>query len=213
MKKTLKVLCCTVLATSLSHQVFAQQECMLGEVKWFAGNFAPRNWALANGQLLAISQNEALFSIFGTTYGGDGRTTFRLPSLRGRSIVGAGNGPGLSQVSLGAKMGTETATLSNTHLPTHAHSAGTLKGEMTINTSAGTTELPEGATLADSQRMASYTTMPTTPETTATTAAGSVGITQGTTGSAGGNQAFNIRNPAQALNPIICLSGIFPLRS
>ncbi|CAA0112822.1 Uncharacterised protein [BD1-7 clade bacterium] len=213
MKGTIKVLCCAVLASSLSHQVSAQQDCMIGEVKWFAGNFAPRGWAFANGQILAISSNTALFSILGTTYGGDGRTTFGLPSLRGRSIVGAGNGPGLSQVRLGAKMGTETTTLNNTHLPTHAHSAGTLKGEMTINKSAGTTELPEGATLADSQRMASYTAMPTTPETTATTAAGSVGITQGATGNAGGNQAFNIRNPAQALNPIICLFGTFPSRS
>ena len=76
---------------------------MLGEIKMFGGNFAPRGWALCDGQLLAISQNTALFSLLGTTYGGDGRTTFGLPDLRGRTPIHAGNGPGLSSRRLGEK--------------------------------------------------------------------------------------------------------------
>lgn len=83
------------------------QECYLGQVKMFAGNFAPRNYALAEGQLLPISQFEALFALLGTTYGGDGRTSFALPDLRGRVPVGAGAGPGLNQIQLGTRSGDE----------------------------------------------------------------------------------------------------------
>lgn len=89
-------------------------EPFVGEIRMFAGNFAPRGWALCNGQLLAITQNDALFSLFGTTYGGDGRTTFGLPDMRGRMPVHAGNGPGLAEVRLGAKAGTDDTQLSPT---------------------------------------------------------------------------------------------------
>ena len=91
----------------------------------FAGNFAIRGCAFAQGQLLAISSNSALFSILGTTYGGDGRSTFGLPDTRGRSVIGAGSGPGLSAIALGLKGGAETVTLSVTNLPSHGHSATT----------------------------------------------------------------------------------------
>jgi microcystin-dependent protein len=87
----------------------------------FAGNFAPQGWAFCDGQLLAISQNDALFSLLGTIYGGDGRTTFGLPELRGRIPIHAGTGPGLSQRRLGAKDGSETNTLSANQVPAHAH--------------------------------------------------------------------------------------------
>jgi microcystin-dependent protein len=83
----------------------------LGQVAMFAGNFAPRGWAFCNGQILSISQNSALFSLLGTTYGGDGRTTFGLPDLRGRVPVHVGQGPGLSNVSLGRKFGQETMSI------------------------------------------------------------------------------------------------------
>lgn len=96
-------------------------EPVLGAVMQFAGTFAPRGWALADGQLLSVNQNQALFSILGTTYGGDGRTTFALPDLRGRVPVGAGNGPGLDNVSLGQKLGSETTTLTLNNLPSHSH--------------------------------------------------------------------------------------------
>ena len=97
------------------------QEGMIGEVRLFAGNFAPRTWAFCEGQLLAISSNTALFSILGTTYGGDGRTTFGLPDLRGRSAVGPGNGPGLRSYRLGQRGGEEYKTLNITNLPIHSH--------------------------------------------------------------------------------------------
>jgi len=93
----------------------------LGEVKWFAGNFAPSGWALCDGQLLAISQNSALFSILGTTYGGDGRTNFALPDARGRSILHQGTGPGLTLRRLGRAFGTEVETQTVDQMPSHTH--------------------------------------------------------------------------------------------
>ena len=99
------------------------QDGYLGAVTVFAGNFAIRGCALANGQLLSISSNTALFSILGTTYGGDGRTTFALPDTRGRSVVGAGAGPGLSSISIGEKDGAETLVLSQANMAAHSHTA------------------------------------------------------------------------------------------
>ena len=96
-------------------------EPFVGEIRMFAGNFAPRGWAFCDGQLLAVSQNDALFSLFGTIYGGDGRTTFGLPDLRGRVPIHAGQGPGLSNRRLGAKSGAEKVTLTTNQLPSHTH--------------------------------------------------------------------------------------------
>ena len=96
-------------------------EPFVGEVRMFAGNFAPRGWAFCDGQLLAVSQNDALFSLLGTIYGGDGRTTFGLPDLRGRVPIHAGSGPGLSPRRLGAKAGSENETLTVNQLPSHTH--------------------------------------------------------------------------------------------
>ena len=96
-------------------------EPFVGEVRMFAGNFAPRGWAFCDGQLLAVSQNDALFSLLGTIYGGDGRTTFGLPDLRGRVPIHAGSGPGLSPRRLGAKGGAEKVTLTVNQMPSHNH--------------------------------------------------------------------------------------------
>ena len=96
-------------------------EPFVGEIRMFAGNFAPRGWAFCDGQLLAVSQNDALFSLLGTIYGGDGRTTFGLPDLRGRIPIHAGSGPGLSPRKLGAKGGAEKVTLTVNQLPSHTH--------------------------------------------------------------------------------------------
>ncbi|MCB1045356.1 MAG: phage tail protein [Acidobacteria bacterium] len=96
-------------------------EPFVGEIRMFAGNFAPRGWAFCDGQLLAVSQNDALFSLLGTVYGGDGRTTFGLPDLRGRIPIHAGHGPGLSERRLGAKSGEEAVTLTVNQLPSHGH--------------------------------------------------------------------------------------------
>ena len=96
-------------------------EPFIAEIRLFAGNFAPRGWAFCDGQLLSISQNTALFSLVGTTYGGDGRTTFALPDLRGRVPVGVRQGSGLSSRNLGERGGAETASLGVDHLPPHSH--------------------------------------------------------------------------------------------
>ncbi len=96
-------------------------EPFVGEIRMFAGNFAPRGWAFCDGQLLAVSQNDALFSLLGTIYGGDGRTTFGLPDLRGRLPIHAGHGPGLTERRLGAKGGAENVTLTVNQMPTHEH--------------------------------------------------------------------------------------------
>src|SRR6188768_4319530 len=90
----------------------------------FAGNFAPRNWAFCQGQILSIAQNTALFSLLGTTYGGNGQTTFALPDFRGRVAVGTGQGPGLSNITLGEVSGTPTVTLTSQQMPIHSHLVG-----------------------------------------------------------------------------------------
>jgi microcystin-dependent protein len=100
----------------------------VGEIRMFAGNFAPVGWAFCDGQLLPVSQNAALFSLLGTTYGGDGRTTFALPDLRGRAPIHAGQGPGLSQRNLGAKGGEESVTLAEAQLPS---TTGTTRAAVT----------------------------------------------------------------------------------
>lgn len=105
MKKLLLVL--LVAMTFMSTTEVKAQEGMIGEVKIFAGNFAPRGWALCQGQLLPIAQNNALYSLLGTTYGGDGRTTFGLPDLRGRTPIGVGTSPGLTEIRQGYKYGVE----------------------------------------------------------------------------------------------------------
>lgn len=94
----------------------------IGEIMWVPYNFAPRGWAMCNGQVLPIDQNQALFSLIGTTFGGDGRTTFALPDLRGRMPLHAGTGPGLSARRLGEKGGAEQVTLTDAQMPHHTHS-------------------------------------------------------------------------------------------
>src|SRR5215471_11776304 len=96
-------------------------EPFLGEIRIFAGNFAPRNWAMCNGQLLSIAQNTALFSLLGTQYGGDGRVTFALPNLQGMAPMHAGQGPGLTAHTQGEVGGTQTVTLLNSQVPQHNH--------------------------------------------------------------------------------------------
>jgi microcystin-dependent protein len=116
MKLKMKILALFIICAMSSLNVQSQQDGFLGEVKIFAGNFAPRSWAFCEGQILSISQNTALFAILGTTYGGDGRTTFALPDLRSRGAGGQGRGPGLLDYKLGQKGGAQnnTLTVSNT---------------------------------------------------------------------------------------------------
>ena len=145
---------------SLSH---AGIDPFIGEIMLFAGNFCPQGYLPAQGQILSIAQNSALFSIVGTTYGGDGRTNFALPNLQGRSAIGSGNGAGLSPVQLGENVGTEQVTLTSAQLPAHSHSASTsvsvasvLKGSPT----AGNSDSPSGKVLAKQARTNIYATGP-----------------------------------------------------
>src|SRR5947207_14819170 len=112
-------------------------DAMIGTIALFAGNFAPRGWQLCQGQILSIAQNTALFSFLGTTYAGNGQTTFALPDLRGRSPISPGQGPGLSNISLGEQAGTQNVTLVNPNLPVHNHSLGCDNGGSSSLTPAG----------------------------------------------------------------------------
>ena len=125
----------------------------LGQIVLFGGNFAPRGWALCEGQLLPISQYSALFSILGTIYGGDGRTTFALPDLRGRAAISSGRGPGLSDRRLGSRSGQEVHTLTTLEMPSHNHltqnsmkvsSQDSTKATATTNSSIATPGSPGG---------------------------------------------------------------------
>ncbi len=180
----------------------------IGEIRMFAGNFAPRTWAFCEGQLLAISQNTALFSILGTTYGGDGRTTFGLPDLRGRAPIGPGSGPGLPTYRLGQKSGSPTNFLTVNQLPSHTHAvaANVSSGNATQNAAT------QGASIATpgSGEGRSFTQTAgfnrSTPDVTLN--GNSVII-----GNTGGSQAVNNMQPFVGIYYIICLQGVFPSRS
>jgi len=171
-------------------------EPFIGQIMMFGGNFAPRGWALCDGQLLAIAQNSALFSILGTTYGGDGRSTFALPNLQSRVPMHPGRGPGLTQRNLGQTGGTETNTLNITQIPPHNHTAS-LPAKEEANT-----EIPNGHVIAG----AGFDGFGTAADT-------DINMAQFTTNSTGGGQSINNVQPFQCVNFIIALQGIFPSRS
>ena len=179
---------------------------LIAEIIMFGGNFAPRGWAKCEGQLLSINQNSALFSILGTTYGGDGISTFGLTDLRGRTPLAPGHGPGLSNDRQGPGGGHEKVTLNATNLPSHTHSASaSLKGSFTPPTGGGTLTNPNGANLSSSGETI-YTTNPAN----VTMAADSVAVTLGNTG---GNASFSVVQPWCAVQFIIALVGVYPSRS
>ncbi len=167
----------------------------LGEIRMFAGNFAPRGNALCNGQILSIQQNTALFSLLGTTYGGDGQTNFALPNLQGRSPVHWGQGQGLSDVVIGEAAGVESVTILQSNMPAHTHTLSAVS-------SGGTTGTPgPGEFLAQStarDRMYS--------SNSADTQMSGIGVT-------GSGLPISIRNPYLGVTFIIALQGIFPSRN
>ncbi|MEM9260845.1 MAG: tail fiber protein [Bacteroidota bacterium] len=171
-------------------------EPFIGQIQAYGFNFAPRSWAFCDGQLLAINSNQALFSLLGTMYGGDGRTSFGLPDLRGRSIVHRGQGPGLANIPQGARGGTEVITLNANHLPPHNHS-------VLLGGGVGTSSQGNGAFLAGNA----------VADTIYSGAAGGGALNAGTVANAGAGQAFNSRNPYLAVTVSIALQGIFPSRN
>jgi microcystin-dependent protein len=170
-------------------------EPFLGEIRVFALNFEPRGWAACDGRLLPISVNTALFSILGTTFGGDGRTTFGLPNLRGRIPLGAGAGPGLTPRNLGESAGTETVTLSLNQLPPHNHAAK-------CNSGNGNQYGPANHYWAqDAGGAKEYG------------ATGTGKMSAAAIGLAGGSQPHSNLQPYTVVNYCIALTGIFPPRS
>ncbi len=168
----------------------------IGEIRLFAGNFAPRNWAVCAGQLLAIASNTALFSILGTTYGGDGRTTFALPDIRSRVPVGPGRGPGLSDYRIGEKKGSEDVTLLVSEIPTHTHlfqATNEPANQLTATNHIMGSE-PAGATAFYVNENPSTEMSPLAIANT------------------GGSQPHENRQPFLAMYYIICQFGIFPSR-
>ncbi len=170
----------------------------IGQIMPWAGNFAPRNWAFCDGQFMAISQNDALFSIIGTMYGGDGHTTFALPDLRGRMPIHFGDGPGLTPRQIGQRAGTETAFLDVTQIPSHNH-------VLTCNSGEGDQQNPSNNYFASGKIESLDTTL---YEDTATTTLSQQAVT-----AAGAGQAHTNMPPFIAINYCIALYGVYPPRS
>ena len=165
-------------------------EPFLGEIKMFGGNFAPRSFALSNGQLLSISQNNALFALFGTLYGGDGETTFGLPDLRGRLPIHEGQGPGLPNFNQGSKAGIESATISPSEMPAHGHTPQVASGPGNSPVPVG--RVPAAAPVNAFSAAAPDTDLAPVIDTT------------------GGGAVHNNVMPFLCINFIVALTGTFP---
>lgn len=167
----------------------------IGQIQGFGFTFAPVGWAPCNGQLISIAQNTALFSLLGTTYGGNGQTTFGLPDLRGRAMVHPGSGPGLSTISWGEVSGVENTTILTTNLPAHNHAVN-----IAVNTATGEDAVPTNKIASGTNRFSEDV------------APGAFlgGLTEQIVG---GSQPLAIRNPYLALNVCIAMQGIYPSRN
>lgn len=176
----------------------------IGEIRLFAGNFAPMGWAFCDGTEYSISMYEAPFAIIGTIYGGNGQTTFAVPDLRSRIAVGTGKGAGLSEnIILGQKGGSESTVMTVAQMPAHNHSASATIGFPAYSDS-GDTGSPSGTILGGLQ--GAYSTQPADTYVAPATTTGSLSAV-------GNNMPFGIIQPVLATNYIICLEGIFPSRS
>jgi len=178
----------------------ASSEPLLGSIALFGGNFAPRGYALCQGQLLSIAQNTALFSILGTTYGGNGQTTFALPDLRGRFPVGQGQGPGLTNIDLGEMAGVTSVTVLTSNMPAHTHA---LMGNSTAS---------DGATPGPTMVLAPGGDS-VTPLNYLSSAAPNTSLNPLSIGVTGSGIPLSIANPYMGINFIIAVEGIFPSRN
>ncbi|MDN5848787.1 MAG: tail fiber protein [Nitrococcus sp.] len=172
-------------------------EPFIGEIQAFAFNFVPRGWAICDGALLPIAQYTALFSLLGTTYGGDGKTTFGLPNLVGRAACNMGQGPGLSRRDIGSSFGTATVALSSTQMPNHSHGLEIFAQRDPEKRSASP-EAGDALTVQDKDFPFAAGSSPTTA------------FAPGLIDSAGGNQPHQNIQPYLAINFCIALQGIFP---
>lgn len=168
----------------------------IGEIRIVGFGFAPNGWATCSGQLLAISQNQALFSLLGTTYGGDGRTTFQLPDLRGRAPIGFGQGPGLTSRSWGSRGGAEAHTLTSNEMPSHNH----------VHRSSDN----EGDSVSPGGNFPATAEEPVRPWSSSSSGNG---MDPAVVANSGGSQAHNNMQPYLTLYFVIALVGIFPSRS
>jgi microcystin-dependent protein len=174
----------------------------IGEIRMFAGNFAPRSWAFCQAQSISIASNTALFSILGTTYGGNGQTTFKLPDFQGRMAVGVGTGPGLSAIQLGQMAGANTVTLTTANMPAHTHVlSGTVNiqaaGDGSLSTDPANRYLGPGNFYAGSNDLQAMA--PAQHNLAA--------------GSAGSGSPVSNMPPYIGMNFVICQFGIFPSRN
>lgn len=173
----------------------------VGQIMMFGGNFAPQGWALCQGQLMPISENDTLFNLIGTTYGGDGQETFGLPDLQGRAPLHMGQGSGLSFYNIGQNGGVETVTLTTQQIPIHNHFA-------TAANAAGNSKTPQGTILsneggADADKVSIYAPWDVDPANMTTLLPGTVGLT-------GGSQPHTNLQPLLVINFIISLFGVYP---
>jgi microcystin-dependent protein len=181
-------------------------EPFIGEIRMAGFNFAPRGYAFCNGQIMSIAQNTALFSLLGTTYGGNGQTTFALPNLQGRVPVHFGTGPGLPAVQLGEASGSVATTLTPANMPAHSHPLGGSVAMPAFN-GAGGAENPNGTIPASSSPNENYAAA-----SSANAALAPIPL-PANTGVAGNGQSFSNMQPYLGLNFYIALQGIFPSRN
>ena len=190
-------------------------EPFIGQIMLVPYNFPPRGWAFCNGQILSIVQNTALFSLLGTTYGGNGQTTFALPDLRGRVPVSSGQGPGLSSYDLGEVGGVENTTLLTTQMPIHTHVAtvGTLAATLNGTAASANTRSPANAALA-AEASGVTATYNNAAGPNVQMASNSVAVAGAPAiQTAGGSQPFSVLQPYLTMNYCIALEGIFPSRN
>lgn len=180
-------------------------EGVIGYVTMFAGNFAPKSWAMCNGQTINIASNTALFSILGTTYGGNGTTTFQLPNTQSRTVVGAGTGPGLSTYNLGQAGGTTAVTLTTQQMPAHTHPISVTAHNPSMMSSDADIATANGSTYARDPGNMPYDSNPS--------ANGGTFQATLTMNNQGASYPVGIQRPMLGLNYIICQYGVFPARN